>query len=74
MQSIRRFVGNGDGVIIHDAVNGILAELLTEFHIVEDGSEVIPDVDFTGGLNARENSLHAEQYTRGKAFSARSAV
>ena len=48
---------HGDGVQINDAEHAL--GFILHAHPVADGAQIIAQVQIAGGLNARENPLHA---------------
>ena len=55
---------NRDRVIIHDAENRVLTDLIANSYPVANRTEVIANVNLARGLNAGEHRFHALEYTR----------
>lgn len=50
--------GVGEGVVVHDAEEGVPPQLLPDGHPLLDGPEVVADVDLPRGLDAGKHPLH----------------
>jgi hypothetical protein len=56
LTKLRRILRQGDRVQVHDDVEGV--ELVLVGHPLPDGADVVPQVNFTRGLNARQDARH----------------